>query len=130
LTRTDADADLVSVPSLPVTVRVRVPFLALEVIVTVRVTDAFPPGTESGSTAVVMPVVSPLADRVTVPLYPVPGVTTTEKVAEVLPLGGRFTVCEPDGIEMLKVGAASAETTSVGEFVFVSEPSVQEINDF
>jgi hypothetical protein len=118
---------LVAVPSVPVTVRVRVPFLALEVTVTVSVADPLPPDTEGGVTNVDMPVVSPLADKFTVLEYPEADETITEKVAEVLPLVGRFTVCEPDGIEMLKVGAAGAETTSVAEVVCVSEPSVPEI---
>jgi hypothetical protein len=128
LTRTEADADWVAVPSVPVTVTVRLPFLALEVTVTVSVAVPFPPANEVvGPTATEMPVVAPLADRFTVPLYPVLGVTTTEKVAEVLPLVGRFTVCEFDGMLMLKVGAAGAETASVADVVCVREPSVPEI---
>lgn len=127
MTRTEADADLVVVPSVPVIVRVRAPFLALDVTVTVSVLDPFPPGTEDGVTAVEIPVVSPLELRLTVPLYPDVDDTLTEKLAEVLPLAGRFTVCEFDGTEMLKVGAAGAETASVADVVCVREPSVPEI---
>jgi hypothetical protein len=115
------------VPSVPVTVRVRAPFLALDVTVTVSVADPFPPGTEDGVTAVEMPVVSPVAVTVTVLLYPEVDDTVTGKLVEVLPLTGRFTDCEFDGMLMLKVGAAGAETASVADVVCVSEPSVPEI---
>jgi hypothetical protein len=53
--------------------------------------------------------------------------SATEKVLDVLPLPGRFIDCELDGMLMLNVGAAGAETTSVAEVVCVSEPSVPEI---
>lgn len=118
---------MVAVPSVPVTVTVRLPFLALDVTVTVSVAVPVPPANPVGPTATEMPVVAPLADRFTVPLYPELDVTTTEKVAEVLPLVGRFTICEFDGMLMLKVGAAGAETASVADVVCVNEPSVPEI---
>ena len=53
--------------------------------------------------------------------------TATEKVVDVLPLEGRFIDCEFDGIVILNVGAAGAETSSVAEVVCVSEPSVPEM---
>jgi hypothetical protein len=53
--------------------------------------------------------------------------SNTEKAADALPLVGRFTDCEFDGMLMLNVGAAGAETTSVADVVCVSVPSVPEI---
>jgi hypothetical protein len=64
----DVDADLVVVPSLPVTVSVELPFLALDVTVTVTVADPFPPEIEAVDDAIVTPVVPPAKDRVTLPV--------------------------------------------------------------
>jgi hypothetical protein len=66
--RSEADADLVVVPSFPVTVSVVLPFLALEVTVTVTVAEPFPPEIEAVEAAIVTPVVPPLKDRVTLPV--------------------------------------------------------------
>ena len=125
--RTDADSDLVVVPSFAVTVSVLLPFLALDVTVTVSVDGPLPLGIEVGLKTPDTPVV-PATVRFTVPLYPVVADTVTVKVVVTLPFPeGRLTDWEPGEMLMLKVGGGGTETTSVAVVVCVSVPSVPEI---
>ena len=126
MTRTEAGADLVVVPSVAVTVRVLFPFLAFDVTVTVSVDVPVPPGNEAGLKLPDTPV-APVTVKFTVPLYPAVAESATAKVVVTLPFPGRFTDCELGEMLMLKVGGGGTVTPSVAAVVCVSVPAVPEI---
>jgi hypothetical protein len=75
LTVNDAVAMCVRVPSVPVMVMVAEPVVVLLVVVMVSVDDPEPPLTEAGLKLAVAPEGKPLALSVTVPVYPLTGLT-------------------------------------------------------
>jgi len=101
-------------------VMVTVPVVALLVVAMVSVDDPEPPLTEAGLKLAVAPEGKPLALSVTVPAYPLTGLTDAVYVV----LFPCVTVCEPGDADSEKLGTNTGLTVKVTLVVCIGLPLV------
>jgi hypothetical protein len=123
LMRSEAVADLLILPLVPVTVSVFVLLLALVVVEAVNVEVTLPLPvieTDPGFSARVKPVLVPPGVSATFPVNPFAGVTVTVYVT----VPPRLTVCEAGEMLTVKEGDGGVLTTRLAEVVCTKEPLV------